>query len=69
MLWIIGIVKFIFAALGMSMTVMLILSIISSIINPQMSLEGDKVVEAGLNARYMMAIIMSISWAIVIALP
>lgn len=69
MLWIIGIVKFIFAALGMSMTVMLILSIISSIINPQMSLEGDKVIEAGLNARYMMAIIMSISWAIVIALP
>lgn len=34
-----------------------------------MSLEGDKVVENGLNARYMMAIIMSIAWAIVIALP
>lgn len=69
MLWLIGILKFIFAALGMFMTVMLILAIISSIINPQMSLEGDKVVENGLNARYMMAIIMSIAWAIVIALP
>lgn len=69
MLWLIGILKFIFAALGMFMTVMLILAIISSIINPQMSLEGDKIVENGLNARYMMAIIMSIAWAIVIALP
>ena len=69
MLWLIGILKFIFAALGMFMAVMLILAIISSIINPQMSLEGDKVVENGLNARYMMAIIMSIAWAIVIALP
>ena len=69
MLWLIGILKFIFAALGMFMTVMLILAIISSIINPQMSLEGDKVVENGLNARYMMSIIMSIAWAIVIALP
>lgn len=69
MLWLIGILKFIFAALGMFMTVMLILAIISSIINPQMSLEGDKVVENGLNARYMMVIIMSIAWAIVIALP
>ena len=66
MLWLIGILKFIFAALGMFTTVMLILAIISSIINPQMSLEGDKVV---LNARYMMVIIMSIAWAIVIALP
>ena len=66
MLWLIGILKFIFAALGMFTTVMLILAIISSIINPQMSLEGDKVVE---NARYMMVIIMSIAWAIVIALP
>lgn len=69
MLWLIGILKFIFAALGIFMTVMLILAIISSIINPQMSLEGDKVVENGLNARYMMVIIMSIAWAIVIALP
>lgn len=69
MLWLIGILKFIFAALGMFTTVMLILAIISSIINPQMSLEGDKVVENGLNARYMMVIIMSIAWAIVIALP
>lgn len=69
MLWLIGILKFIFAALGMFMAVMLILAIISSIINPQMSLEGDKVVENGLNARYMMVIIMSIAWAIVIALP
>lgn len=69
MLWLIGILKFIFAFIGLFATAMLILSIISSIVNPQISVEGSEIKEKGLNARYMMAIIMSVAWALVIALP
>ena len=69
MLWLIGILKFIFASIGAFSGLLLIMSIISSIVNPQITLVGNEAIEKGLNARYIMAIISSIAWAIVIALP
>ena len=69
MLWLIGILKFIFASVGMFMGLMLIMATISSIVNPQISMEDNKIVEKGQNARIMMTLITSIAWALVIALP
>lgn len=69
MVWIIGIIKFIFAAVAVFTTCLLITNTISSIISPEIVEENGVVREKGVNARYIMVLIMSAAWAIVIALP
>lgn len=68
MVWVIGIIKFLCAAIGMFCSCAFILSCISSIINPNFKVEGDKVTDGNDNIRYLLVIILSIAWGIVIAL-
>lgn len=66
--WII--IKFMASLIAVFSTILFVLSTISSIINPEFkTLENDKVIESGSNFRYVLAIVMSITWACVIALP
>lgn len=70
MVWIIGIITFICAFLGTTTLGLFILSCISSIINPQLSVDKDgQVREKNNNSRLMFLLITSIMWALVIALP
>lgn len=70
MIWVIGIIKFICAAVGIFCTCAFILTCISSIINPNFTVnaEGNKVSDKYDNVRYLLAIIMSVAFGIVIAL-
>lgn len=69
MAWLIGIITFICAFIGIATTGIFILLCISSIINPQISVDKDgNVSEKHNNARIMYLLISSIAWAIVIAL-
>lgn len=66
--WII--IKFMASLIAVFSTILFVLSTISSITNPEFkTLENDKVIESGSNFRYVLAIVMSITWACVIALP
>lgn len=69
MLIFLGILKFLFSAVGLFLTWVLILNIISSIVNPQIIVENGVPSEKNNNARFIFALIISICWAIVIALP
>ena len=70
MVWVIGIITFICAFLGATTLGWFILSCISSIINPQLSVDKDgQVREKNNNSRLMFLLITSIMWALVIALP
>lgn len=70
MVWVIGIITFICAFLGATTLGLFILSCISSIINPQLSVDKDgQVREKNNNSRLMFLLITSIMWALVIALP
>jgi hypothetical protein len=70
MVWVIGIITFICAFLGAVTLGLFILSCISSIINPQLSVDKDgQVREKNNNSRLMFLLITSIMWALVIALP
>lgn len=69
MVWIISVIKFIFAAVAIFTTCLLITNTISSIISPEIIEENGVTREKGVNARYFLALIMSTAWGIVIALP
>lgn len=70
MAWIIGIITFFCAFLGAITLGLFILSCISSIINPQITVdENGQVREKNNNSRLIFLLIASIMWAIVIALP
>ena len=70
MVWVIGIITFICTFLGATTLGLFILSCISSIINPQLSVDKDgQVREKNNNSRLMFLLITSIMWALVIALP
>ena len=69
MAWVLGIITFICAFIAISSTGLFILLCISSIINPQISVdEKGEVREKNNNARIMYLLISAIAWAIVIAL-
>lgn len=70
MIWVIGIIKFLCSAFGIFCTCAFILTCITSIINPNFSLDenGNKVADKYDNVRYWLVIIMSVAWGIVIAL-
>lgn len=68
MAWLVGILVFIFGAIGVFSTGLFILSCIASIQNPQIVLQDGKAVEQNDNARLVFLLIMSISWAFVMAL-
>lgn len=66
--WII--IKFVASLIAVFSTILFVLSVISSITNPQFKpIDDDEVIESGSNFRYVLAIVMSITWACVIALP
>ena len=70
MAWIIGIITFFCAFLGAITLGLFILSCISSIINPQITVdENGQVREKNNNSRLIFLLVTSIMWAIVIALP
>lgn len=70
MAWLIGIITFICAFLGSMTLGLFTLSCISSIINPQISVDDKgQIKERNNNSRLMFLLISSIAWAIVIALP
>ena len=70
MAWVIGILKFIFAVVGMLSMLFLFLNCLQAIVTPQLATEEDgEIHETGANFRYILAIITSVAWAIVICLP
>ena len=68
MAWVIGILKFIAAAIAVFTTCVFIISCIQAIINPKPVTKDGKVVDANDEARGLFSIIMAISWALVITL-
>jgi len=68
MVWVIGIIKFLCSAIALFCTCAFILSCITSVINPNFKIEKDKVVDGSDNVRYILVIILSIMWGVVIAL-
>lgn len=69
MVWVIGIIKFLCSAIAIFCTCAFILTCISSILNPTFNVSGDNnVTDKYDNVRYLLAIIMSVAWGIVIAL-
>lgn len=66
---ILTILEFIFSVIAIFFTWILILNIISSVINPQFSIENNVVVEKNNNARMWFALIIALSWAFVIIIP
>jgi hypothetical protein len=65
---IVGIIKFISSVIAVFSTGLFTLSCISSIINPQLVVEGDIVKEKNQNSRLIFLLITAIAWGIVIAL-
>lgn len=63
-----GFIKFIAAFFAVFSTFILIIQIINSVINPQLTVENNVVVDKNNNSRLMFSLIASISWALVIAL-
>jgi len=70
MIWIIGIIKFLCSAVGIFCACAFILSCITSIINPNFNVDenGNKVADKYDNVRYVLAIVMSVAFGIIIAL-
>ena len=69
MTWLIGIITFVCAFFGAITIGLFILSCISSIINPQITVdENEQVREKNNNSRLIFLLVASIMWAIVIAL-
>lgn len=64
-----GILKFIAAFIAVFVSSLLIIQIISSVINPQFDVVDGKVIDKNNNSRLIFALIASIAWALVIALP
>lgn len=69
MVWILGTLKFLFAAGGLFFTWLLITNFISAVTNPDFEERDGKLIEKGANARSVLILITSICWGLVIALP
>jgi thiol:disulfide interchange protein len=68
MAWVLAILSFIFSFIALFSTGLFVLSCISAVINPQITVENGTVVDKNRNSRYMLLIILAFSWAIVIAI-
>lgn len=69
MIWWVILLKLLFGFIAVFFTCALILSCISSILNPQLNTnENGDVEEYGDRSRLLFAIILSVAWAVVIAL-
>jgi hypothetical protein len=65
----VGIIKFLACAIGVFFTCLFILSCISSIIDPKISVDSEgKSFEQGDKPRFFIAIIMAVSWGLVVVL-
>ena len=69
MAWFLGILTFLCAFIGVTTLGLFILSCVSSVINPQITVENGEVKEKNYNSRLMLLLITAVAWAIVIALP
>ena len=69
MAWFIGILTFICSFIAIVSMGLFILSCISGIINPQMTMVNGELRDKNENSRYMLLLITAIAWGIVIALP
>lgn len=66
---ILKIIEFLCSSVAVFLTWVLIMNIISSIINPKITIENGAPVEQNNNARLMFALIIAICWAIIIIIP
>jgi hypothetical protein len=65
-----GILEFIFSFFAIAFTWVLVLNIIAAVANPQIVLdEKGNPIEKNDSARFWFALIISICWAVVIAIP
>lgn len=69
MAWFIGILTFICTFMAIVFMGLFILSCISGIINPQVSMVNGQLRDKNESSRYMFLLITAIAWGIVIALP
>lgn len=69
MVWVLGILKFIFSVIGLFTSGLFVTSCISSVINPQIKYEDGQLRDRTANSRYMFLLITSLAWGLVIALP
>ena len=63
-----GLLKFFAAFVAIASTLLLILSVIKALTNPELVTTENGVVEKGSNARLWYGLITSVFWALVIAL-
>jgi dipeptide/tripeptide permease len=69
MAWFIGILTFICTFMAIVFMGLFILSCISGVINPQVSMVNGQLRDKNESSRYMFLLITAIAWGIVIALP
>ena len=69
MAWFIGILTFICTFIAIVFMGLFILSCISGVINPQVSMVNGQLRDKNESSRYMFLLITAIAWGIVIALP
>ena len=69
MAWVIGILSFLCSFIAIVSMGLFILSCISGIINPQMTMVNGELRDKNENSRYMFLLLTAFAWGIVIALP
>ena len=69
MAWFIGILTFICTFIAIVFMGLFILSCISGIVNPQVTMVDGQLRDKNESSRYMFLLIIAIAWGIVIALP
>ena len=70
MVWVFGILKFLFAAVGIFSLLLFVLVCIATVIYPQFDVNAEEgtINIVGGNARYVLAIICAVSFALLIAI-
>ena len=68
-MFLIKLLEFIFSTVAIFFSWVLVMSIISSVINPQIIIEENKAIEKNNNARLIYSLIIAICWALVIVIP
>jgi hypothetical protein len=66
---VLGIIEFLCSVIAIFVTWILIINIISSVINPQIVIKDGVAIEENYNSRLLFALIIAISWGIVIVIP
>ena len=69
MAWFIGILSFLCSFIAIVSMGLFILSCISGIINPQVTMVNGELRDKNENSRYMFLLLTAFAWGIVIALP